>query len=144
MTDTRQLLCAAFIALSVVGCARQPSNSPADGDELPTLSVTHWTDKTELFMEYPPLVAGRTSLFAVHLTAMEDFKPVAAGRARVEFVPESGGTAKTLVGPSPSRAGAFRVEDVPPAPGRYRWALVLEGSGCLGSPRPRVDHCLCR
>ena len=37
-------------------------------DELPTLDVTHWTDKTELFMEYPPLVAGQTALFAVHLT----------------------------------------------------------------------------
>ena len=30
--------------------------------EPPTLDVTHWTDKTELFMEYPPLVAGQTAL----------------------------------------------------------------------------------
>ena len=26
---------------------------------MPTLDVTDWTDKTELFMEYPPLVAGQ-------------------------------------------------------------------------------------
>ena len=32
---------------------------------MPTLDVTHWTDKTELFMEYPPLVTGRSALFAV-------------------------------------------------------------------------------
>jgi RND family efflux transporter MFP subunit len=128
MSDTRQSLLAAFIVVSVVGCGRQ-SPAPAANDEFPTLSVTHWTDKTELFMEYPPLVAGRTSLFAVHLTTMADFKPVAAGRAKVEFAPEAGGTGKTLVGPSPSRPGAFRVEDTPPAPGRYHWALVLEGSG---------------
>ena len=32
-------------------------------------------------------------------------------------------------GPPPSRPGAFRVEDVPPPPGRYRWALLLDGPG---------------
>jgi membrane fusion protein, heavy metal efflux system len=119
-----------FGLVSLAGCARQESTSAnANGDELPTQSVTHWTDKTELFMEYPPLVAGRKSLFAVHLTTLMDFKPVASGRAKIEFTPESGGTAKTLVGPEPSRPGAFRVEDAPPDPGRYHWALILEASG---------------
>jgi RND family efflux transporter MFP subunit len=78
-------------------------------------------------MEYPVLVTGHTSLFAVHLTRLDDFKPVAAGQAKVEFTPESGGEPTVLTGPPPSRPGAFRVEDVPPAPGRYRWALLLEG-----------------
>src|SRR5437773_12478371 len=32
--------------------------------ETPSLNVTDWTDKTELYMEYPPLVTGRTVLFA--------------------------------------------------------------------------------
>ena len=76
-------------------------------------------------MEYPPLVAGHTALFAVHLTTLADFKPVTAGQARVEFTPEGGGQATALVGPQPSRPGAFRVEGAPPAAGRYRWALVL-------------------
>jgi RND family efflux transporter MFP subunit len=115
---------------SLPGChSQQNAPSAADGDDLPTLDVTHWTDKTELFMEYPLLVAGRTSLFAVHLTTLMDFKPVSAGRAKIEFTPESGGTAKTLVGPEPARPGAFRVEDVPPDPGRYRWALTIEAPG---------------
>jgi RND family efflux transporter MFP subunit len=95
---------------------------------LPALNVTNWTDKTELFMEYPPLVTGRPALFAVHLTTLADFKPVAGGRAKIEFTPESGGAAKTLAGPAPSRPGAFRIEEAPPGPGRYRWALILDGS----------------
>ena len=77
-------------------------------------------------MEYPPLVAGRPALFAIHLTRLADFTPVSAGQATVEFTPESGGAPKTLAGPKPSRPGAFRVEEAPPPPGRYRWALVLE------------------
>ena len=111
-----------------VGCSRSAGQASGDDHELPSLNVTHWTDKTELYMEYPPLVAGQKALFAVHLTRLSDFNPVADGHARVEFTPASGGAAKSLVGPSPSRPGAFRVEDVPPAPGRYRWALVLESS----------------
>jgi membrane fusion protein, heavy metal efflux system len=115
------------VALGLIGCAQQSPTAEGTGEELPTLDVTHWTDKTELFMEYPPLVAGHPALFAVHLTRLADFKPVDAGRAKVEFTPESGGEPKVLSGPSPSRPGAFRVEEVPPAPGRYRWALLLEG-----------------
>jgi membrane fusion protein, heavy metal efflux system len=124
-----RLLCVAVLTSFVfTGCGRQETAAQrAAEDELPTLDVTHWTDRTELFMEYPPLVAGQPALFAIHLTKMADFKPVTAGKASVEFTPESGGEAKALIGPQPTRPGAFRVEEPPPAPGRYRWALVLEG-----------------
>jgi membrane fusion protein, heavy metal efflux system len=111
------------LAASVAACA--PQEKPAAA-EMPTLDVTDWTDKTELFMEYPPLVAGKTALFAVHLTHMHDFKPVTAGQAKVEFTPEAGGPPTALVGPQPSRPGAFRVEGAAPAAGRYRWALLLD------------------
>ena len=118
-------------ALASVACTRpQTSSSSRDSGSsdsgLPTLDVTHWTPATELFMEYPPLVAQRKALFAVHLTKLADFSPVTDGHARLEFTPESGGAPTSLSGPPPSRPGAFRVEEIPPAPGRYRWALVLE------------------
>src|SRR5512134_1140668 len=87
---------------SMTGC-RGGGSDPRNDTDLPTLDVTHWTDRTELFMEYPPLVAGRAALFAVHLTKLDDFKPVNAGQAKVEFTPESGGQPKVLIGPPPSR-----------------------------------------
>src|SRR6266513_3142681 len=97
----------AVIGLSASVAACRPQAKPPQA-ETPTLDVTDWTDKTELFMEYPPLVAGRTALFAVHLTQMADFKPVTAGQAKVEFTPEAGGQPIALTGPKPSRPGAFR------------------------------------
>jgi RND family efflux transporter MFP subunit len=124
MRSLRSLV-VALLFVSLIACSRQ--ETPSADEDWPTPSVTHWTDKTELFMEYPVLVTGRTSLFAVHLTTIADFRAVTAGQAKIEFIPESGGTAKTLIGPQPSRPGVFRVEDVPPAAGRYRWALVVEG-----------------
>jgi len=117
-----------FAVVGVTACGRSAPNQRAEA-EMPTLDVTHWTEQTELFMEYPPLVTGRSALFAVHLTKLEDFTPVDAGQTKIEFTPEVGGAPKVLVGPKPSRPGAFSVEDVPPVPGRYRWALVLDAPG---------------
>jgi cobalt-zinc-cadmium efflux system membrane fusion protein len=127
MTTRIRVICAT-IALSIGATACRPQTKPPEA-EPPTLNVTDWTDRTELFMEYPPLVAGKTALFAVHLTRMNDFTPVTAGQARIEFAPEAGGQPTALMGPKPSRPGAFRVEGAAPAAGRYRWALVLDAPG---------------
>ena len=116
-----------LIAVAVMlaaACSR--SAPPAPEAELPTLDVTHWTDKTELFMEYPPLVAGRPALFAVHLTRLSDFSAMNTGRPRLELTPDAGGAPVLLQGPGPSRPGVYRVEGEMPAAGRYRWALVIE------------------
>jgi len=126
MTIKTGILVGVLIASASAGCRRRAE--PAQ-HESPTLNLTHWTDRTELYMEYPPLVAGHPALFAVHLTTLVDFKPVATGQARVEFMPESGRQPTALVGPKPARPGAFRVEGAPPAAGRYRWALILEAPG---------------
>jgi membrane fusion protein, heavy metal efflux system len=126
-TRCNTLLAAAIAAMAVAGCKGRAE--PAQEAETPTLNVTHWTERTELYMEYPPLVAGHSALFAVHLTTLGDFKPVTAGQARVEFTPQAGGSPSSLVGPKPSRPGAFRVEGPPPAAGQYRWALVLDAPG---------------
>lgn len=94
--------------------------------EMPTLDVTAWTDATELFMEYPPLVAGEEALFAVHLTRLSDFSAMTTGRPRIEFTPESGGSQTVLPGEEASRPGVYRVLGAPPPAGRYHWSLVME------------------
>ena len=126
MTRVMSLLVCVAMACAAGACGRQAAEPEG---ELPTLDLTHWTDKTELFMEYPPLVAGETALFAVHLTRLSDFSAMTAGRPRLEFMPESGGSAVTLQGNEPSRPGVFRVEGAAPPAGRYRWALLVEAPG---------------
>ena len=68
-------------------------------------------------MEYPPLVAGRTALFAVHLTRLADFTPVTPGRPASSSRPRAAAQPTALSGPPPSRPGAFRVEGRRPRPG---------------------------
>ena len=118
-------MCLVIVA-SGAACGRDGVEPEA---ERPTLDVTHWTDTTELFMEYPPLVAGETALYAVHLTRLSDFSAMTAGKPRIEFTPESGGTPTLLQGNEPSRPGVFRVEAASPPAGRYTWALIVDAPG---------------
>jgi len=121
------LLSGAAVAFVMLASCGRPATAPAA--EPATLNVTDWTSKTELYMEYPPLVAGHPARFAVHLTKLDDFQALNAGTSSVEFTPESGGAKTVLRGAPPSRPGAFRVDGTPPAAGRYRWALVVDAPG---------------
>src|SRR6266566_3809422 len=96
MTTRPALVTAVLLAAAMTWtCGRQ--SEPAK-TESRSLNVTDWTDKTELYMEYPPLVTGQTALFAVHLTRLNDFAPLTAGRPRIEFTPEGGGSPAVLNG----------------------------------------------
>ena len=114
-------------AIALEGACRRDAATPAQeaAGEAPALDVTSWTDRTELYMEHPPLVAGQTVRFAVHLTRLSDFHALDAGRPSIEMTPDGGGSATVLPGSEPLRPGAFRVEGKLPAAGRYRWALLV-------------------
>jgi len=122
---TARHLFAVVVAACVAagGCRKQ---AVAPDHETPTLDVTSWTDKSELFIEYPPLVTGQSARFAVHLTRLADFKALNEGKPSVAFTPEAGGAATVFAGTPPLRPGAFRVEGVPPVAGRYRWVLTVD------------------
>jgi membrane fusion protein, heavy metal efflux system len=49
------------------------------------IAVTHYTDQTELFVEYPPLAKGEGSAFAAHLTHLnpQGFRAVSEGKLTV-------------------------------------------------------------
>ena len=92
------------------------------------LSVTRWTDKTELFAEYPPLAVGDTSRFAIHLTRLDSFKALTEGRVEVHL---RGGTAPAEVFrvDAPSRPGIFGVDVKPAQAGTREMVIVLHASG---------------
>jgi RND family efflux transporter MFP subunit len=97
---------------------------PADDD--PTIAVTSWTDRTELFMEYPALVAGEQARFAIHLTNLADFSPVREGRVVVRF---QGETIEEFAVNGPSTPGIFGVDVTVPAARRYQLAVELHAPG---------------
>jgi RND family efflux transporter MFP subunit len=119
----------AFLLVSLMGmaCGRAPAPA-AEGEEAETLSVTRWTDKTELFAEYPPLAVGHTSRFAIHLTRLDSFKALTEGRVQVHL---RGGTAPAevfAVG-APSRPGIFGVDVKPAGAGTREMVVVVHAPG---------------
>ena len=89
-------------------------------------AITLWTDSTELFMEHPALIAGQPARFAIHLTDLTDFAPLAAGRVTLRFVPRDGGDPTEVTQDGPRIAGIFGVTAEIPRPGVYHLALLVE------------------
>ncbi|MEW7988137.1 MAG: efflux RND transporter periplasmic adaptor subunit [Candidatus Thiodiazotropha sp.] len=95
------------------------------GHDPEAIAVTHFTDQTELFVEYPVLVVGGESAFAAHLTRLDDFQPVAEGRFTVRL--SGGGLAEeTFSVNAPSTPGIFRPIAKPVNAGERRLELILD------------------
>ena len=115
--------------LVLCGCQKQaePPKDQAAAEPHPE-SATNWTTKTELFMEYPPLITGQTSRFAVHLTRLDNFKPVTAGKVEILLL-RDGKAAQSFATESPSRPGIFGVDVKPAAVGDFTLVVRLSGAG---------------
>ena len=97
-------------------------------DKLPALSVTIWNEKTELFMEYEPLISGRASRVAAHLTTMSDFKAVTSGVLTLSIQLEDG-TSLQARADGPSSPGIFRFNVSPKKAGQCKMSLAYAGQG---------------
>jgi RND family efflux transporter MFP subunit len=122
-----------LIAMTAAACNR--SESPAtEGDEVEALSVTRWTDSTELFAEYPPLAVGETSRFAIHLTRLADFKALTEGRVEVHLRGGPGPTEVFRVD-GPSRPGIFGVDVKPARAGKRELVVTVRSPGLTDEHR---------
>jgi RND family efflux transporter MFP subunit len=119
----------AMVALlsATTACGRGTEPAEAEIGELDPLAVTRWSDKTELFAEYPPLVVGQTSRFAIHLTDLGSFKAVTAGQVEVQL--QGGGAPETFRVDGPSRPGIFGVDVKPSRPGNRVLVIALKSPG---------------
>ena len=91
-------------------------------------AITIFTDRTELFLEYPPMVAGAPGgVWAIHLTDLSDFQAVTVGRLTLEFQGSDGRT-HTIVAEQPARAGVYGPAPSLPTEGLYDLVMTLEGS----------------
>ncbi len=96
-------------------------------DEPEALSYTIWTDQTELFVEFPPLVVGAESRFAAHFSDMKTFKAIQEGQAKV-YLSEDGREILTDGADAPSSPGIFRLGLTPTKAGVYDLGFVLQTS----------------
>lgn len=125
-------------ALALAACVDKPAEDhPADvapeaghgRDPAPGAEkLTHFSDRTELFVEFPRLVVGEKSAFVAHLTTLSDFRALAAGRLTVRLA--GGGLPdETYSVDAPSQPGIFRLEALPRHAGERELSIEVNAPG---------------
>ena len=105
-------LCLFFIGFTSCNNKQEAKeNSP-----LESLAYTLYTDNSELFVEFKPLVVGNTSKFAAHFTVLgENFTALTDARITVSLIVGDKGIKNTV--------------DAPSSPGIFRLALSPKTAG---------------
>jgi membrane fusion protein, heavy metal efflux system len=88
--------------------------------------ITQWTDKTELFMEYPELIVGQQVTFAVHLTRLSDFKPISESEVEFVFSSERGHEG-SLTETEVQVPGIYGPDVIFERAGRYDLTIIIRG-----------------
>ena len=122
------IICISLFLFSCGNNEEEDHEHDAEGNhlslEVPAISKTIWTDQTELFVEFPALVEGRTSKFAAHFTVLDKHQPVRNGSVTVSLIQGDSGIRHTVE--SPSSPGIFSPALQPKAPGIYDLVFELK------------------
>ena len=106
-------------AMLLMSCGNQKEDSTAsEAEYIPAKSITLWTDKTELFVEFPSLIVGENSRFAAHFTVLDKHKPVREGEVTVSLIKGDKGIRNTAE--SPSSPGIFSPSIQPKEAGNFK------------------------
>lgn len=111
-----------LIAFALAGCDH---DHDPKREELAAVSVTHFTEATELFVEFEPLRVGEASTFSAHFTRLADFKPVTEGRASV-ILRGGGQPEERFEAAAPAAPGIFKPVANPRSAGKRTLEIVLE------------------
>lgn len=130
----KSLLLLAALCYLLVACNSNSSEKEADhahdaeGNhlaELEALAYTIYTSKTELFVEFKPLVLGTESRFAAHFTALGDlFKAIGKGTIKLSLVGE--GVTQSIIATEPEVPGIFRLRMTPEKAGNYQLVFDIQ------------------
>ncbi len=122
-----------MLSLTLISCQRHGEEGHAHdaegghithSSEIPAENYTIWTDKTELFVEFPALVVGKPSRFAAHFTVLKNHQPVREGSVSVSL--EKAEPKISEMVNAPSFPGIFSPTLTPLSAGFYNLVFELE------------------
>lgn len=112
------LLMALFVFL-LAACSQQGGELATDAAGLEPVAYTLYSEKSELFVEFKPLIVGEISGFAAHFTVLgSSFTPLKEGKVTVSLVTEDSGFRN--IADSASSPGIFRLSLKPLKPGKSK------------------------
>lgn len=131
----KYLIATLCTALFLTACGDAGNKQAKDDSHAPTADaghghgaggekLTHFTGQTELFVEFPRLVAGEKSAFAAHLTRLADFRALPAGKVSV-ILTGGGQPDEVFSTETPTQPGIFRPEALPKQAGERELAIEV-------------------
>lgn len=112
----KYLITICLLVVGMMACKQKVAKEATAAESLEPLAYTLYTSKSELFVEFKPLVVGQTSKFAAHLTLLgENFLPYTEGTVTVSFIQDG--------------KGIKNIANVPSSPGIFRLALQPAQAG---------------
>lgn len=112
----RHITALLLLVLTLAGC-NSNNTSVAKSTEAEPLAQTLYTDKTELFVQYNPLVVGEVSTLATHLTQLgEIFKPLTDAKVTISLIVNGKGVRNTAT--TPKTGGLYVIDLKPSAAGK--------------------------
>lgn len=114
------------VSLLFIGCTHDHESEEIVVNEHGVISTTQYTEKTEIFMEYPSLIINEEAKFLIHLTDLKDFKAVNQGVLSIEFSNEKDIKVNVLID-KPARDGIYIPTLKFAVAGNYTMVIKLEG-----------------
>ncbi len=107
------------------GAATHDDHGHGADEGLDPISVTLFTSKIQLFMEYPHLVQGMHARFLAHVTVLATGEPIRTGSLSFELTAPDG-TGQVFVLDAPKRDGLFVPEWDVEGSGTYNLRLIVD------------------
>lgn len=113
-----------LVLILLTACTEQDTGTGNQAPKPKAYDFTHYSDKTELFVEFRALTVGQASLFAAHFSRLSDFQPVAEGTVTVILSSQDQPTERFSTD-SPSVPGIFVVKAEPRYAGQRQLTVEL-------------------
>lgn len=118
-----------LLLLAPVACREHgPVGHGAAKEEGPSLAITRWSERYELFVELPAPTSNQLVPYHAHVTRLSDFGAVTEGTFKVRFK-TSGDGAREGSQVGVKRPGIFVFESPAPGAGTYQLEMAYEHGG---------------
>lgn len=116
----------AIITTMLFSCSKEHSQEQNTAENsLEGLAYTIYTDKTELFVEFKPLISGIETRFAAHFTILgENFKALTEGN--ISLTVNVNGKAVSVTATEPQVPGIFRLRLTPQTAGMAKLIFTIK------------------
>lgn len=112
----------AIIALCISACGHTHDEHKEEAHKHEMVSLTHYSDDYEIFLQYEPLISGKESHILAYITRLDDFKPIEKCDAKISL----GGNSQTA---NPIADGAYEIAVTPGAAGHCDLSISFTAGG---------------